>query len=899
MKLVAGERLRLTENHTFAVLLSGQLEIYAVTKGKDSFRQMFLLELAENEAAFPALDDDGQIDISLYAVEDSEVELLPMRDCPAPRLRELMQNWFFRLVMCVPKLRLLADHGDDVLTSWKTGCLPESASSEELVRVFGRNEEILSLLLYLEFGSADKRLERRLELSKRRKDQLMDEAMGHLLGEDVIHSEVYADKQRDLEEVTAVVRFAAHCLGMPVSNIQLASRLSKKLDQTGLIRRLVQKGNMSMRLVTLEAGWHKKDSGVLIGWYKEASSRHPELVAVLPEAPGKYVLRTAKRGTIPVTDEVAERMVASAFQCYAGLPMKQLTLSELFRFMLSRCWKTDLNIIFLVSLLAGLIPLVTPVITETIFKDIIPILDRKGLATVTQVSVVASFTMAALSVCRFIAVTRVTTKLDMATEAALWGRLLSLPTEFFRRYTSGELASRMMGLEGAKPILSGKLIETLMGILFSFWSLLLMCYYSVKLTLVAAVIWLASCALEILILRSSVTVQRKFVEAKNATAGIVQQIFAGLTKFRIQGAETQAYYLWSKFFGKEWSYNLKLRRLNNLSVILTAIQPLFLALVLYYIAYSDSAKAVLEGKPEEAISTSTFMAFSAAYTSFNTTLISVIPMLSNLSALRPLFENLKPILEEVPEGGDDRVDADVLSGALEVRHLSFSYKEGMPDVLRDVSFDVKAGENLAIVGRSGCGKSTLLRLLLGFEQPRQGSIVFDGQDLAELNPTSVRSQMGIVLQNGQLMTGDILTNIVGQSALTLSDAWAAAEAAGIAQDISQMPMGMHTMISEGSGNISGGQRQRILIARALAAHPAIIIFDEATSALDNRAQAIVTESLNRLKATRIVVAHRLSTIRDCDRILVLDQGRIAESGTFDELVGKGGIFADLVKRQVA
>lgn len=357
--------------------------------------------------------------------------------------------------------------------------------------------------------------------------------------------------------------------------------------------------------------------------------------------------------------------------------------------------------------------------------------------------------------------------------------------------------------------------------------------------------------------------------------------------------------MWSKFFGEEWGWNLKLRWQNNYSTILTEVQPLLLALVLYYFAYTDSAKALLDGKLEEAISSATFMAFAAAYTGYNTMLAKAVPLASQIFSLQPLLENLQPILAEQPEGADDRVDADALSGAIEVSHLSFSYREGAPEILHDVSFRVAAGENVAIVGKSGCGKSTLLRLLLGFEQPKMGSVLFDGQDMADLNPTSVRSQMGIVLQNGQLMTGDIFTNIVGQSALTVNDAWAAAEAAGIADDIRQMPMGMQTVISEGSGNISGGQRQRLLIARALAAKPAIVIFDEATSALDNRAQAIVTESLNRLKATRLVVAHRLSTIRECNRILVLDQGRIAESGTFDELVKKDGIFAKLVKRQVA
>ena len=219
--------------------------------------------------------------------------------------------------------------------------------------------------------------------------------------------------------------------------------------------------------------------------------------------------------------------------------------------------------------------------------------------------------------------------------------------------------------------------------------------------------------------------------------------------------------------------------------------------------------------------------------------------------------------------------------------------------MHDINFKISAGENVAIVGRSGCGKSTLVRLLLGFETPKKGAIYYDGQDLSELNMPSVRTQMGVVLQNGQLMQGDIFTNIIGTNALTQEDAWAAAEAAGVADDIAMMPMGMQTVISEGSTNISGGQRQRILIARALVTKPSILIFDEATSALDNRTQAIVTNSLNNLHATRIIVAHRLSTIRQCNKIIVMDAGKIIEQGSFDELVKLGGVFSNLVKRQMA
>ena len=438
-----------------------------------------------------------------------------------------------------------------------------------------------------------------------------------------------------------------------------------------------------------------------------------------------------------------------------------------------------------------------------------------------------------------------------------------------------------------------------------------MCYYSLKLTAAAVAIWLAYSVFVAVVMRRVLFFQRKIIEAGNKSAGTVQQIFAGLAKFRVQGAEEQAYSLWAQTFGDHWNWALKLRWQNNYTSILSSVQPFVLTLVLYWIAVYGMNEVGPDGKTvQQGIGYAQFIAFNAAYSSFNGVMGGAIGLVGQYFAIQPQLENLRPILEAVPENTEERQDAGPLSGAIEVSHVSFAYpvpvsdKEGGTaeeegeDVLKDVSFSVAAGENVAIVGRSGSGKSTLVRILLGFETPRQGSVFFDGQDLAELSLPSVRSQMGVVLQNGQLMTGDIYTNIVGTRMLGLEDAWTAAEAAGIAEDIADMPMGMQTVISEGSSNISGGQRQRILIARALAGKPAILIFDEATSALDNRSQAIVTRSLEKINATRIVVAHRLSTIRQCDRIIVMDEGRIAETGRFDDLVTKGGLFAELVRRQV-
>ncbi len=915
-KLFAGERFLLEEDTGFWEILSGRVEVYATTQhgGNRHFHQCYLVEEGEGEAVFPALDEFGEVRMQIYATEDSELAFVPWDGTEADRLRRWADEWFFRLAT-VPWLRLLADKGDDMLRHWRDkSALSEAQTSEEIERAFRKHEEILAMLLGVRFGSRDKRRGRHLRLQEKSKALLVENGIRMLLGENQLYSEPQEEEGSGalLRTATFAVRQVAAALSMSGEAISLNEESVGGLDEVSVLRRLMQKGNMQMRLVTLSEDWHKKDTGVLLGFYTAPDAREREIAVLIPDAPGSYRIVLARRPEgIVLTEEEAKRISGEAFQCYAGFPARALKLWDLIKFMFKQCWMADYRTILLCSLFAGLIPLATPIITETIFQDIIPILDRQGLATVTQALMVTSFTTAALSIVRSIAVLRISTRIEIAAEAALWGRLMTLPTKFFRRFTVGELASRMGSMGIAKSLASGEFVGSLLGFVFSFWSIFLMCYYSLKLTAAAVAIWLAYSVFVAVVMRRVLFFQRKIIEAGNKSAGTVQQIFAGLAKFRVQGAEEQAYSLWAQTFGDHWNWALKLRWQNNYTSILSSVQPFVLTLVLYWIAVYGMNEVGPDGKTvQQGIGYAQFIAFNAAYSSFNGVMGGAIGLVGQYFAIQPQLENLRPILEAVPENTEERQDAGPLSGAIEVSHVSFAYpvpvsgadgntaEEEGEDVLKDVSFSVAAGENVAIVGRSGSGKSTLVRILLGFETPRQGSVFFDGQDLAELSLPSVRSQMGVVLQNGQLMTGDIYTNIVGTRMLSIGDAWTAAEAAGIAEDIADMPMGMQTVISEGSSNISGGQRQRILIARALAGHPAILIFDEATSALDNRSQAIVTRSLEKIKATRIVVAHRLSTIRQCDRIIVMDEGRIAETGSFDDLVARGGLFAELVRRQV-
>ena len=903
MKLVAGQRFHLKNDNQFVKAISGKLEVYAVTRNTESFRQIFLTEMLVGDVAFPSLDEFEVIDFLVYAVEDSEIDLINIDALPVNGLRSLMRHWFYKLEE-LPWLRLLADLGDDVLLSWRSKSifLSDDLTIEELKAEFTDHEQTLAMLLGIKFRSEDKKLTRRIEYSEENKQRMLGETISKLIGQDhsIYPYQAPAGSQSsvdaNLNDLSFIIKRIAKALKMPTENINLSPESVKRLDQLGIIRRLVIKGNMQMRMVELEKDWYNFDCGVMLGYYGEKK----DIVALLPTSPKSYVMvnKEHQLGT-PVTAEIAEGIDKDAFVIQAGLPTRKLSNLDVLKFMFNHCWKADWHTLIAISFLAGIIPIITPIITETIFQDIIPILDRQGLATVTQVSMITGFTMAAIGIVRSIAVTRLVTDIDLAVESALFGRLVSLPATFFRKFQSGELANRFMGMESIVGAVSGDIVSQVFNFVFSFWSFGLMCWYSFTLAMLVLCSSIILTLVSAFIVNYAVRLQRNFTTAHNKTAALLQQLFTGLPKFRTAGAEEHAFRLWADCFGEEWRWNYKMRWNSNYMSIIAIIQGSLYTLLVYFVVMNyvnetdpETGKIVKEGMTYAA-----FLAFQSAAASFNATIGGFVGSISRIVMMKPFIENMKIFLDEVPEVSDDKPDAGILRGAIEVRNLDFAYSEEGPKVIKDVSFRIMSGEHVAIVGRSGGGKSTLIRLLLGFEKPSQGVVLYDGQDLEEVNLASVRSQMGVVLQNGQLMSGSIFTNIVGTSALTEKDAWAAADAAGLTEDIKNMPMGMQTIISEGSSNISGGQRQRILIARALAGRPSIVVFDEATSALDNQTQSIVTKSLDKMHATQIIVAHRLSTIRNVDRVIVIDKGQIVENGGFDELVQKGGLFASMVKRQ--
>jgi NHLM bacteriocin system ABC transporter ATP-binding protein len=384
--------------------------------------------------------------------------------------------------------------------------------------------------------------------------------------------------------------------------------------------------------------------------------------------------------------------------------------------------------------------------------------------------------------------------------------------------------------------------------------------------------------------------QRELLRQQGRMSSLLFGLINGIAKLRIAGAEARAYARWAEGFAEQRRRTFAAQRAANAQTAFNAVYGVLASLAIFAVAGFSSAASLPLGE---------FLAFNAAFGQFLASVLTMVGILSSVLVMVPTWERLSPILETVPEVDGSKAEPGELEGDIEFSHVSFRYQEDGPLILDDVSFRAKPGEFIALVGPSGAGKSTCLRLILGFEKPTSGSIYFDGQDLSSLAVQSVRRQIGVVLQTGRPMVGSLYSNIVGSANLGIDDAWEAVRLAGLEDDIKAMPMGMHTMISEGAETFSGGQKQRILIARAIVSRPRIVLFDEATSALDNRTQEVVSRSLERLKATRIVIAHRLSTIQNADRIYAMEGGRVVEEGTYQELIRNKGPFARLAERQIA
>ena len=655
------------------------------------------------------------------------------------------------------------------------------------------------------------------------------------------------------------------------------------------IFRTARASGIQVRRVALKGMWWKQDSGPLVAFLEESK----RAVALLPRSNGRYEIFDPEAGTRTLLgEEEAAGLNPFAFCLYRSFPNHKLAAMDLLRFGLFGCSR-ELWTMLLMGICAGLLSLITPLLTGIIFDRLIPGAERGQLAQVCLILVVVASVAAMFNLVRSFATLRLEGKLDSALQAAYWDRLLKLPVPFFRTYTSGDLAVRSLAIAQIRQALTGSTITAVLTGIFSFFSFALLFYYSWRLACLATLLVAFAFLVSLLCGYAQMSAQRKVLQLRGVLSGRVLQIIDGLAKFRVSGTELRAFAFWARDFSRQKLLWLKVRKINNVFVVFNSIFPVMsLGAIFFYHAYLTTQPGI------PAISTGSFLAFLAAYTQFLTAVLLQSSALMSILGIIPLYDRARPILQTVPEVSEAKATPAQLTGAIEVSHVSFRYRPDSPPVLRDVSLTIRPGEYVAFVGASGSGKSTLLRLLLGFEKPENGAIYFDGQDVDGLDLPALRKQIGVVLQTSRPVAGDIFTNIVGSSPLSLQDAWDAVKLAGMEDDIKQMAMGLHTVVSDGGGGLSGGQRQRLMIARAIVSRPRMLFFDEATSALDNRTQAYVSRSLESFQTTRVVVAHRLSTVMNADQIFVFDKGTIVQSGSYAELMQQEGPFAELAKRQV-
>lgn len=643
------------------------------------------------------------------------------------------------------------------------------------------------------------------------------------------------------------------------------------------------------RQVALKADWWNRDNGALLGFLAEDETP----VALIPEGRGAYeMVVPGEQRRESVDEDVNERLLDDAVQFYPPLPEKELSGWDVVQFASQGLLK-EVLVVVAMGLIGGLLGLLTPILTQQIFDSIIPNAQTEQLFYVATGLIVAAIGSALFQITRSFALLRMETRMELDLQSAVWDRLLDLPVPFFRDYSVGDLARRAQGISQIRQAISGNVINTVISSTFSVFNFFLLFYYSVKLALIALGLVVVSTIFIGVVGYFRVRYQRQIQELEGELSGMIHQILEGISKLRVAGAEMRAFSRFADKFSRQREYSFRAGKATNYEQVFSGILPVLSSMVIF-----ASVAFWLQDGPN-ALSTGVFLAFNSAYGQFQSAGLQMASVLLSVLEIVPLWERAQPILKNVPEVDRDRKDPGELSGSIEVQGLSFRYDEDGPLILNDLSLRIEDGEFVALVGPSGSGKSTIVRLLLGFEKPNAGSIYYDGQELSHLDLRAVRRQIGVVLQNARVQSGDIRKNIVGTSSqLTLDDAWEAAEMAGLKGDIEDMPMGMNTVVMEGGGTLSGGQKQRLLIARALVRKPRILFLDEATSALDNETQNTVSESMERLDSTRIVIAHRLSTIRNADRILVVDDGRIVEEGDYEELMELDGQFASLAQRQL-
>ena len=715
-----------------------------------------------------------------------------------------------------------------------------------------------------------------IEFRKKHERELLSDSFENLAR--AITGRRELNRDRDAAGVSDAISALLKYIGIKEKEVPpkikgLQDRLDYLLSASGVL----------YREIILTKGWHRDAMGPMITSLRGSGT----VVAVLPSSMGGYEYADPASGKRMRVTRASEKEFSGEALCfYRPLPLRELKVKDLFVYMTECLTARDIAGFLIAAFAITLVGTLMPRLNRILMGPVIEQGSYRLLAAVMSFMFFATIGSLMLNIIRSLLLARIRTKMNVSVNAAAMMRVLSLPASFFRDYSAGELDQYMGYLNSLCANMVDSLFSTGITGVFSLVYLTQIFHYASSLVWPSLIVTLLTLALSITssLVQMQVNKERLVLEAKER--GLVYSLVTGIQKIRLSGAENRAFFKWSRIYSKTAQLTYSPPAIIRLNGVFTSAVSLIGTGAMYYIAVNSG------------ISTADYYAFNSAYAYIQSAFAAIASVAVSVASIKPTVELASPLLKARPEteGGQETVTR--LSGGIELSHITFGYDPESKPIFEDLNLRIPARQYVAIVGKSGCGKSTLMRLMLGFETPQRGAIYYDRNDLQKLDKRSVRRQIGVVMQDGKLFSGSIFENIViSAPTLKLQDAWDAAEIAGIAEDIRSMPMGMHTVLQEGGGTISGGQRQRLMIARAIAPKPSILMFDEATSALDNITQRKVSEALDGMKCTRIIIAHRLSTIRRCDRILVIDKGRIAEDGTYDELLAKGGLFAELVERQ--
>lgn len=654
-------------------------------------------------------------------------------------------------------------------------------------------------------------------------------------------------------------------------------------DSNDRLEYLMRPYGIMRRGVRLSKDWYKDATGAMLGTRKKDGG----IVALIPVGLSGYSYFDADSGKhVRIGRKNEDLFEAEAVAFYKPFPMKKLGIPDLVRYILDTLSAADFVLMIMATITVTLLGMVAPRLNNMFFSDVIESGSMRLLVAITVFMVCTSISSMMINGAKSLINGRISTKMNLAVEAAAMMRIISLPADFFKQYSSGELSSRAQYIGSLCQMLVSTILSTGLTAVFSLVYITQIFNYAPALVVPALMVIVATIVFSVLSMLLQMKISKTEMEYGSKESGMTYAMISGIQKIKLSGAEKRVFARWGNLYAKsaELTYNpptfLKINSVISMAISLAGTYAMYYAAIESHISVAD------------------YYAFNVAYGMVSGAFMSLVSIALSVANIKPILDMAKPVLEAVPEIAEGKQVLTRISGGIELNNVSFRYSEHMPLVLDNLSLKIRPGQYVAVVGTTGCGKTTLMRLLLGFEKPQKGAVYFDGKDISTVDLKSLRQKIGVVLQDGKLFSGDIYSNItISAPHLSMDEAWEAAELAGIAEDIRNMPMGMFTMISEGSGGVSGGQRQRLMIARAVAPKPRILMFDEATSALDNLTQKKVSESLDKLKCTRIVIAHRLSTIKQCDRIIVLDKGKVVEDGKYEELIALNGFFAELVAKQ--